>query len=175
MTVSVSVEEPVVFSDRYVGVGIGDVGFGEESMMLNSPVVEELSTTHIGQWNNLVSQTNWEKGAVINSWRETLVSAEMPKAAYSDEAWSRRVGNVSPQHVGRLRRVFERFGGQAEGYVGLFWSHFQAALDWDDAEMWLEGAVQNSWSVAQMRIQRWEAIGAPEELKPRSEDVLTAE
>jgi hypothetical protein len=26
-----------------------------------------------------------------------------------------------------------------------------------------------------MRIQRWEAIGAPEELKPRSEDVLTAE
>jgi hypothetical protein len=74
-----------------------------------------------------------------------------------------------------LRRVAERFGDQTNAYLGLYWSHFQAALDWDDAEMWLEGAVQNSWSVAQMRIQRWEAIGAPEELKPRSEDVFTAE
>ncbi|MDR1478666.1 MAG: hypothetical protein LBJ00_06960 [Planctomycetaceae bacterium] len=170
---SVSVVGSEVFSDRYVGVD--EVELVEESMMLNSPVVEELSTTHVGQWNNLVSQTNWEKGALIIAWRNTLLSAEMPKAAYSDEAWSRRVGNVSPQHVGRLRRVFERFGGQLGSYSGLYWSHFQAALDWDDAEMWLEGAVQNSWSVAQMRVQRWEAIGAPEELKPRSEDVFTAE
>jgi hypothetical protein len=172
---TVSVIESEVLSDRYVGSGDNEVVIGDESMMLNSPEVEKLSTGHVGKWNNLVSQTNWEKGAVIISWREALLAADMPKAAYSDEAWSRRVGNVTPQHVGRLRRVAERFGGQLNVYVGLFWSHFQAALDWDDAEMWLEGAVQNSWSVAQMRIQRWEAIGAPEELKPRSEDVFTAE
>jgi hypothetical protein len=35
--------------------------------------------------------------------------------------------------------------------------------------------VQNAWSVAQMRVQRWETIGAPEELKPKDEDVFTAE
>ena len=43
---------------------------------------------------------------------------------------------------------------------GLYWSHFQAALDWDDAEMWLEGAVQNGWSIAQMQGERSRTLGA---------------
>ena len=78
----------------------------------------------------------------------------------SDEAWSREVGGVSPQHVGRLRRTYERFGAVHKQYPGLYWSHFQAALDWPDAEMYLEGAVQNDWSVSQMRNQRWEVSAA---------------
>jgi len=72
------------------------------------------------------------------------------------------VGGVSGQHVGRLRRVFDRFGSTHEDFAGLFWSHFQAALEWDDAEMWLEGAVQSGWSVAEMRRQRIETRGAVE-------------
>ena len=40
-------------------------------------------------------------------------------------------------------------------------AHFQAALDWDDAEMWLEGAIQNDWSVSQMRGRRWETLETP--------------
>ena len=47
-----------------------------------------------------------------------------------------------------------------EEYPGLYWSHFQAALDWDDAEMWLEGAVQNRWSIAQMQGERSRTLGA---------------
>jgi hypothetical protein len=35
--------------------------------------------------------------------------------------------------------------------------------------------VQNNWSVAQMRAQRWEAMGAPADLKPRPEDVIAGE
>ena len=93
----------------------------------------------------------------------------------SDEAWSRRVGNVSPQHVGRLRRTYEQFGQTHDRYHGLYWSHFQAALDWDDAEMWLEGAVQSGWSVAKMRNQRWESMGAPANAIPRDEEVISAE
>jgi hypothetical protein len=85
------------------------------------------------------------------------------------------VGNVSGQHVGRLRRAFEKFGEVYAQYSGLYWSHFSAAMDWPDAEMWLEGAVQNGWSVAQMRTQRWEAIGAPADMKPREEDIIVAE
>jgi len=95
--------------------------------------------------------------------------------SYSDEAWSRRVGNVTGQHVGRLRRVYERFADEYEGYTGLYWSHFQAALDWDDAQMWLEGAAESGWSVSQMRAQRWETLGAPADLKPRDEDIIMAE
>jgi hypothetical protein len=74
-----------------------------------------------------------------------------------------------------LRRVYERFGEVFEQYPGLYWSHFQAAADWPDAEMWLEGAVQSDWTVAQMRGQRWEAIGGPPELKPCDADIVAAE
>jgi hypothetical protein len=41
--------------------------------------------------------------------------------------------------------------------------------------MWLEGAVQNGWTVAQMRNQRWETLGKPPELKPRNQDIVAAD
>ena len=140
-----------------------------------SITVDNASEEYLGRWNRLVSTTNWEKGRIICEWRAALAEAGAPPASYTDDAWARRVGNVSPQHTGRLRRVWERFGDQYEGYAGLYWSHFQAALDWPDAEMWLEGAVQSRWSIAQMRRQRWESMGAPADSKPRPEDIVTAE
>lgn len=140
-----------------------------------APVVEETSTEYLGHWNKLVSHTNWEKGRIICAWRTALAAADAPEHSFTDEAWSLRVGNVTPQHVGRLRRVYERFAGAEKQYPGLYWSHFQAAMDWIDAEMWLEGASQNGWSIADMRRQRCEALGAPDELKPREEDVVQAE
>lgn len=149
-----------------------DTMSGPETAM---PLVEETSQEYLGRWNRLVSTTNWEKGRIIAAWREALLEAGAPAADCTDEAWSRRVGNVSPQHVGRLRRVWERFSSVQTQYAGLFWSHFQAALDWLDAEMWLEGAVQNEWSVAGMRRQRWETLGAPADLKPRDEDIVQAD
>jgi hypothetical protein len=141
----------------------------------NSPLIDQLSEPIVGQWNVLVSQTNWEKGTLILSWRNELMAAGLPNTDYSDDAWARRVGNVSPQHVGKLRRVAERFREKHTNFAGLYWSHFNTALDWDDAELWLEGAVQNHWSVAQMRVQRWETIGGSDEQKPSEEDIITAE
>jgi hypothetical protein len=122
-----------------------------------------------------VSTTNWEKGRIISHWRQALVRAGAPVQLYGDEAWSRRVGSVTPQHVGRLRRVYEQFGETFTQYPGLYWSHFQAALDWPDAEMWLEGAVQNGWSVAQMRLTRWETLGKAPDAMPRESDIVSAE
>ncbi|MBX7071941.1 MAG: hypothetical protein K1X71_02235 [Pirellulales bacterium] len=124
-----------------------------------SPATEEASQQFIGQWRRLVSTTNWEKGRILCEWRSALVAAGAPATEYSDEAWAQRIGGVSSQHVGRLRRTFARFGESASDYAGLFWSHFQAALEWDDAEMWLEGAVQSGWSISQMRGARSEALG----------------
>ena len=145
-----------------------------------TPAIESVaddatSQEFVGRWNTLVSTTNWEKGQIIHQWREALIADNADRSLYADDVWSRTVGAVTPQHVGRLRRVFERFADVCDQYEGLYWSHFQAALDWDDAEMWLEGAVQNSWSVSQMRSQRWEALGADESLKPRDEDIIVAE
>lgn len=147
----------------------------DDTVLENDPVLDEASAEFVGRWNHLVSTTNWEKGQITSLWRQSLIDAGAPVQAYSDEAWARRVGNVTGQHVGRLRRVWEQFGSTFQQYRGLFWSHFQAALDWNDAEMWLEGAVQNHWSVAQMRTQRWEAMGAPSEEEPSDGDLVNAE
>ena len=138
-------------------------------------LVEQTSDQFVGQWRRLVSTTNWEKGRIIHAWRQSLQASDAPASEYTDDAWARRVGYVTPQHVGRLRRVWERFAEARESFAGLFWSHFQAALDWDDAEMWLEGAVQNGWSISRMRQQRWEALGAIEADRPSDEDVVIAE
>jgi len=137
--------------------------------------IEATSQPYVGRWNRLVSTTNWEKGHIITQWREVLMEAGALASEYSDESWSRRVGSVTGQHVGRLRRVYQRFGEVFEQYEGLYWSHFQAALDWDDAEMWLEGAVQNGWSVSQMRRTRWETLGAVADQKPQDADIVAAE
>jgi len=136
---------------------------------------DEVSLPFVGRWNHLVSDANWEKGRIICQWREALQAASVSASEYSDEAWSRRVGGVTGQHVGRLRRVFQRFGESYGIYQGLYWSHFYAALEWDDAEMWLEGAVQNDWSVSQTRRVRWETLGELPNQRPRDEDVIHGE
>lgn len=133
------------------------------------------SLPFIGQWNRLISTTNWEKGRIIVAWRQDLAARGLPPTAYSDEAWSRLVGGVSPQHVGRLRRTYERFGEVYSTYPHTYWSHFYAALDWHDAEMWLEGAVQNRWSVSQMRQRRWEATGSDPRKRPVGADIVATE
>jgi hypothetical protein len=133
------------------------------------------SAPYVGRWNRLVSTTNWDKGAIIAQWRDLLIEQNLPVAEYSDETWARIVGGVTGQHVGRLRRVYQRFGGVYEQYVGLYWSHFQSALDWEDAEMWLEGAVQNRWSVNEMRRNRWETLGAVPEQQPKENEIVATE
>ncbi len=140
-----------------------------------SPASDQPSQPFVGRWNHLVSTTNWEKGRIIAEWRQALADADRPAREYSDEAWARLVGAVTGQHAGRLRRVYERFGKVHADYRGLFWSHFHAALDWDDAEMYLEGAVQSRWTVSQMRRQRWEATGAVESERPLDEEIVVAD
>jgi hypothetical protein len=142
---------------------------------LMDPKSTELSTEFVGRWSTLVSTTNWEKGRIIQEWRDTLMGSEAAAATYSDEAWSRRVGGVTPQHVGRLRRVYERFVESFESYPGLYWSHFLAAIDWDDAEMWLEGASQSQWSVSQMRTTRWETNGSNPAENPTATQIVVSD
>lgn len=139
------------------------------------PQTAEKSEPFIGRWNKLISTTNWEKGQIIVQWRNDLAGKKVDACEYSDEAWSLLVGGVSSQHVGRLRRTWERFGEVYQEYQGIYWSHFYAALDWDDAEMWLEGAIQNRWSVSQMRKQRWEVLGKIPGEEPSDADIVAVE
>jgi hypothetical protein len=145
----------------------------QEPVSISTKTTEE-SQPFIGQWNNLVSTTNWDKGEIICQWRDSLVESDAKATQFTDEAWSQLVGGVTPQHVGRLRRTYEKFGHVFREYEGIYWSHFYAALDWDDAEMWLEGGVQNKWSVSEMRRQRWETLGKVGD-PPQEGEVITTE
>lgn len=142
----------------------------------NSTQYTELDTESklfVGRWNRLISTTNWAKGQIILEWREALVAAGVAQQEHSDEAWAVCVGGVTGQHIGRLRRVASRFATVHEQYDGLYWSHFQAVLDWDDAEMWLEGAAQNGWSVAGMKKNRQDTLGIVEEKNSTPQDTVS--
>jgi hypothetical protein len=41
--------------------------------------------------------------------------------------------------------------------------------------MYLQGAVDNGWSISQMREQRWEAMGGSPESQPSQADIITTE
>lgn len=135
----------------------------------------QLAEPFVGQWNELISTTNWDKGRIISDWRREMIESGVDATQYSDEAWSRRVGGVTAPHVGRLRRVYDRFADSFESYEGLYWSHFLAALDWEDAPMWLEGAQQEGWSISAMREKRWQAEGAVEANRPASNQIVTVD
>lgn len=139
------------------------------------PVADQASGPFVGQWQRLISSTNWEKGRIIYQWRTALMDAGASSTAYSDDAWAQRAGGVTAPHVGRLRRVYERFCDTYGSYPGLYWSHFLAAMDWDDAPLWLEGAMRSGWSISQMRTERWQAQGADPADRPSSSEPLAVE
>lgn len=161
--------------DRVSPANSSETNSTNEGQESSAAVAEQASQPYVGRWKQLISTTNWEKGRIIAQWRDALIEAGASLSEYSDDAWGSRVGGVTGQHVGRLRRVFQRFGAVQTKYNQLYWSHFHAALDWNDAEMWLEGAVQNAWSVSEMRRMRAETLGAVEDLRPQDAEITAAD
>ncbi len=147
----------IPFDVNIGGVATEDSPSSEQ--VIHAVETEAVAAPYVNRWNRLVSQTNWEKGSIIVQWRAELVAAKAHPTQYSDEAWAKSVEGVSAQHVGRLRRVYDRFKDTHTTYQGLYWTHFLAAMDWSDAELWLEGAAQSKWSVSEMRRTRWESTG----------------
>lgn len=152
-----------------------DVQDSVEEAHTDPAVLDQTSEPYLGQWNRLISSTNWEKGRIISEWRAALIESGAASSEYSDEAWARRAGGVTAPHVGRLRRVHDRFSETRESFPGLYWSHFLAALDWDDAAMWLEGAMRSGWSISQMREQRWQTQGSQPDQKPNPDDLAAVD
>ena len=56
-----------------------------------SIAADEASQAFVGQWNRLISTTNWEKGRIIHEWRAALMENGAAITDYSDETWSRMV------------------------------------------------------------------------------------
>ena len=174
-----TIDEDVPFDTNVTDSHSNDAKIDQLERLSQSALAErtddEVSNEYVGRWNKLISQTNWDKGRIIGQWRQAAIDNGDDAINYSDEVWARKVEGVSSQHVGRLRRVYDRFDAEHGSYPKLFWSHFLAAMDWDDAQMYLEGASQSGWSVSQMRHQRWQANGGDADQRPQSSDIVAVD
>ena len=90
----------------------------------------EASQPYVGRWSRLVSTTNWEKGRIIVEWRESLVAQGRPV----ERVFRRSLGSAGRRRDRSACRpaAARVISGSARcrRFAGLYWSHFQAALDW---------------------------------------------
>ena len=113
-----------------------------------------------------ISQCNWVIGHCACEWTERYA------AGRTDGDFGEQVG-LSADQVYQRRRVWETFADVRHEYGGLRWSHFYAAVTWDDAPDALGWAEEMAATVAEMRAWRRAQRGddlsqppEPEELPP---------
>ena len=111
---------------------------------MDSAILDTASDRYLGEWKRLVSTTNWDKGRIIYALAHCPGRPEVPSPPdYCDDAWSRqsrqRYSRSTSDACAACTGILATCANRTPG---LYWSHFQAVLDWNDAEMWLEGAVQ---------------------------------
>ena len=46
----------------------------DDRAVVDGALTKEASAEFLGRWSRLVSTTNWEKGHIINEWRQALIS-----------------------------------------------------------------------------------------------------
>lgn len=108
-----------------------------------------------------LSHCNWEVGECAAQWTKRFARGR------TDADFAALVG-LSPDQVYQRRRVWETFGDVCESYSLLKWSHFYAALNWDDAAECLQWAQDVQAGVAEMRA--WRRAQHGEDLSEASSD-----
>jgi hypothetical protein len=105
-----------------------------------------------------LSRCNWEIGECAAQWTKRYARGR------SDADFGALIG-LSGDQVYQRRRVWETFSDVREQYPALKWSHFYAALNWDDAAECLQWAQEMQATVAEMkawrRAQHGEDLTAP--------------
>jgi hypothetical protein len=94
-----------------------------------------------------VSSCNWEVGQCAALWTRRFSRGR------TDTDFAQLVGLTGDQ-VYQRRRVWETFGDVSANYSSLKWSHFYAALTWDDAAECLQWANDIGSTVAEMKAWR---------------------
>jgi hypothetical protein len=105
-----------------------------------------------------LSRCNWEIGECAAQWTKRYARGR------SDADFGALIG-LSGDQVYQRRRVWETFSDVQEQYPALKWSHFYAALNWDDAAECLQWAQEMQATVAETkawrRAQHGEDLTAP--------------
>lgn len=116
-----------------------------------------------------LTRCNWEIGECASKWTQRYARGR------TDADFGAQIG-LSSDQVYQRRRVWDTFSDVYEQYPALRWSHFYAALNWDDAPECLQWAGDMQATVAEMkawrRAQHGEDLTTPaEEEEPVSPSV----
>lgn len=124
-------------------------------------VREETEASLIERAQLAVSQCNWEVGECAAIWTKRFARGR------TDADFATLVA-LSADQVYQRRRVWETFADVYQNYSGLKWSHFYAAINWDDAAECLQWAQDVQAGVAEMKA--WRRAQRGEDLDVRSPD-----
>lgn len=108
-----------------------------------------------------VSHCNWEVGECAAIWTKRFSRGR------TDADFATLV-SLSADQVYQRRRVWETFADVYQNYSTLKWSHFYAAINWDNASECLQWAEDVQAGVAEMKA--WRRAQRGEDLDIRSED-----
>lgn len=108
-----------------------------------------------------LNHCNWVIGECAAAWTERYARGR------TDADFGDRIG-LSGDQVYQRRRVWETFGDVRGEYRRLKWSHFYAALNWDDAAECLQWADEMQATIAEMKA--WRRAQRGEDLSERSEE-----
>jgi hypothetical protein len=116
-------------------------------MSKKAPDVKESEDELISKAQSAVSQSNWVVGECAHKWTERYARGR------GDADFAAVLG-LSSDQVFQRRRVWQTFADVFQNYPALKWSHFYAALTWDDAPECLQWADENQATVAEMKAWR---------------------
>ncbi|HET6425782.1 MAG TPA: hypothetical protein VFG20_18980 [Planctomycetaceae bacterium] len=116
-------------------------------MMSSTVSRPETEQDLIQRAQSAVSSCNWEVGQCAGLWTKRFARGR------TDADFALLVGLTGDQ-VYQRRRVWETFGDVSANYPALKWSHFYAALTWDDAAECLQWANDIGSTVAEMKAWR---------------------
>jgi hypothetical protein len=111
------------------------------------PPGEETEEQLINTALEAVSQCRWVVGECAARWTQRYARGR------TDADFALLIG-ISPDQVYQRRRVWEAFGAIRGDFRSLKWSHFYAALNWDDALECLRWSEEMQATVAEMRAWR---------------------
>lgn len=94
-----------------------------------------------------VDLSNWTVGECAAEWTAKYCRGR------TDADFASLIG-CGVNTVQQCRRVFEEFSPHRNSYPGLKFSHFRAAISWDDAEACLQWAVDNEATYKEMAAWR---------------------
>ena len=131
----------------------------------SEPGKDESEEQLVSRAQEAVSECRWVVGECAARWTERYARGR------TDGDFASLIGLTGDQ-VYQRRRVWETFAEARGDFSRLKWSHFYAALNWDDARDCLKWADETHSTVAEMRAWRRAQRGEDLSVDPLEEEQI---